>query len=78
LHAAAVGAEQKGDEDRKGKNALSGKRLGAGSVGVDEVGIVQGFGNIVDNCGMNIVSPNSFFYLIFHIFKTTLYHNFLT
>ena len=53
-------------EDGKGQDALAGERLGTGLVGVDEVGIVQGVRNVVDNAGMDIVSPNLFFTLFFN------------
>jgi len=64
LQAAFEGAEQEGDEDREGENALPGERRGVSAMLGDEIRIVKGLGEIRENCGMdtaNAKRPSSFY-----------------
>jgi hypothetical protein len=65
LQAAFEGAEQEGDEDREGENALPGERFGIGAMSVDELVIVKYLGEIGEDCGMDTAKRPSYFYPLF-------------
>jgi hypothetical protein len=63
LQTAFEGAEQEGDEHGKRENPLSGKGFVVHAVGGNKFGIVQGFGEMVDNGGMDVAKRISCFVL---------------
>jgi hypothetical protein len=65
LQAAFEGTEQEGDEDREGEDALPGECLGVGAMLGDEIGIVKGFGQIGEDCGMDAAKRPSYFCPLF-------------
>jgi hypothetical protein len=63
LQAAFEGTWQEGDQDRKGEDALAGKGGFVGAVRGDESRIMERFGNIRENCGMEPAKRSSYFIL---------------
>jgi hypothetical protein len=63
LQTAFEGTEQEGDEYGKSENALPGKVFFVRAMRGDKFGIVQRFGEVIDNCGMDVAKRISCFVL---------------
>ncbi|BBA36908.1 flagellar motor protein MotA [Methylocaldum marinum] len=72
LEAAFEGAEQEGDKDRKGEDALPGEGGWAGAMVGDELGIVKRFGEIGKNTGMDSAKRPSLINPLFSYSYVTL------
>jgi hypothetical protein len=65
LQAAFESTEQEGDEHGKSENPLSGEGFIVRAMCGDKFGVVQCFGKMVDNCGMDVAKRFSYFILLF-------------
>jgi hypothetical protein len=67
LQAAFEGAQQESDQDREGEDALPGECLWIGTMLGNEIGIVEGFGEVGEDGGMDTAKRPSYIYPLLSI-----------